>query len=109
MRQPSIRINWEAPTENTDGSSIPDPSVLTYRLYEDGALAVDEIAALNFELLMDGREQRPYTYTVTAVRFGLESPQSEPAVANFTVPTAPTNVTVEWFDSSETSVSGSVG
>ena len=101
MRQPSIRINWQAPTENVDGSAIPDPSVLTYRLYEDGKLVVDEIAALNFELLMEGREQKAYSYTLTAVRFGLESPQSEPAIANFIPPTAPSGVTVEWFDSFE--------
>jgi len=101
MRQPSIRINWVAPTQNVDGSPIPDPSVLTYRLYEDGELAVDDIGALNFELLMEGREQRAYTYTVTAVRLGLESAQSNPVTANFISPTAPTSVTVEWFDSFE--------
>jgi hypothetical protein len=81
---------------------------VSFRLYENSDLAVDEIGELNFSLLMDEKEFGDYEYYVTAVRNGLESAPSNAVVVNFTMPAAPTNLRAELVGSI-TSVSGSVG
>ena len=100
MRQPSLRFSWQAPQERTDGAALTPEEInkLHYRLYENGDLAVDDIGLLNFELLMSDKAHGSYTYTVTAVLYGLESPPSEPAVVNFIPPAAPRNFAVSWID-----------
>ena len=99
MRQPSVRFSWQAPTHLSDNTPITDTSVMTYRLYEDKVLAVDDIAVVNFELLMQDRPHKRYTYTVTAVRNGLESVHSNEVFVDFIPPNAPSNLEVVWFDS----------
>lgn len=84
----SIRFEWQ--------HEDPHPGQVHFRLYEDGEMAVDNIGQMNFELLMAGKPQGEYVYTVTAVRFGLESQHSEPVTANFTRPAAPTGFSASW-------------
>lgn len=76
-----IEFNW----------SHPNPDGLTFCLYEDGKKIIGDIAEMHFSLLMDGKEQKPYTYHATAVnQFGLESVPSNPAKVDFFAPSAPT-------------------
>jgi hypothetical protein len=79
-----LRFVWEHQDDH--------PDLVTFRLYEDGVLAVDSIGAMNFDLLMEDKEYGVYNYHVTAVRFGLESAPSETVTANFTPPSAPTGL-----------------
>jgi hypothetical protein len=108
---PRLLFSWGAPTGRTDGTQLTADEInkLNYRLYEDGALVVDDIGVLNFELLMNDKAEGTYSYTVTAVLYGLESAHSEPALVNFIRPAAPTNLIAEWVAGSETSVGGAVG
>ena len=76
--------------------NYPYASEVNYRLYEGGELAVDNIAEPNFSLTMDGKEYGDYSYYVTAVRNGLESPPSNTVIVNFTLPEAPTNLQFGW-------------
>jgi hypothetical protein len=73
----------------------PYVNEVSFRLYENSDLAVDEIGELNFSLLMDEKEFGDYEYYVTAVRNGLESEPSNTVVVNFTMPAAPTNLRAE--------------
>lgn len=84
----SIRFLWE--------HADPHPDQVHFRLYENGEQAVDDIGEMNFELLMNDKPPGEYVYTVTAVRFGLESQHSEPVTANFTRPAAPTGLSASW-------------
>ncbi len=101
--QPSILFSWSAPAGRTDGTALTpeETSALTYRLYENGELAVDTIGELEFTLLMEGKPHGQYTYTATAVEAlrGLESPPTEPVIINFIPPAAPTNFVASWIES----------
>ena len=88
----SLQFSWS----NTN----PDSNI-TYRLYEDGAQIVADIAVLNFTLIMDGKEEKEYTYYVTSFDEAtrLESVPSNSVPINFMTPTAPTNLVVGWLES----------
>jgi hypothetical protein len=102
MSQPHIPFKWDY-----DQPYVAD---VHFRLYEDGELVVDDIGELHFDLLMEGKELKEYTYHVTAVRseFDIESDPSNSLMVPFTKPAAPTNFRIdgEWATAS---VSGSVG
>lgn len=102
MSMPHIPMRWDYNPENLSGTF--------FRLYENDELVVDNIANPYFDLTMEGKEYGEYTYRVTAVRkdFMIESSPSNPYVANFTQPEAPTNLRAE-FPDGVVSVSGSVG
>ena len=74
------------------------PNNLEYRLYEDGAMIQDNIAVLNFSLLMDSKPYNTYSYHVTAVDLttGLESAPSGSVTVNFTIPAAPTGLSASF-------------
>ncbi len=101
--QPSILFNWGAPADRTDGTALTPQEIdaLTYRLYENGKLAVDDIGERQFTLLMEGKPHGQYTYTATTVEAlrGLESPPTEPVIINFIPPAAPTNFVASWIES----------
>jgi hypothetical protein len=112
MSQKSLLFSWTNPTQRTDESELTPDEIngLSYRLYEDGELIVDDIGEINFDLLLSGDESGVRSYTVTAV-LGiekLESPHSVPVAVNFTPAKAPTNLQVQW-SADEASVGGSVG
>lgn len=69
-----------------------------YRLYEDNELIVDNIEALHFDLIMDGKRHQKYEYHVTAVNktTNLESSPSNAVEVEFTVPKPPTNLQASW-------------
>jgi len=100
MRQPSLRFSWQAPLERTDGSLITpeEENKISYRLYENDQLVVDDIGLLNFELLMENKLHGTYKYHATAVLYGLESPPSEVVIVNFIPPAAPRSFSVFWID-----------
>lgn len=101
--QPSIQFSWQAPADRTDGTALTPEEInaLSYRLHENGELAVDQIAEVNFTLLMEGKPHGQYTYTLTAVEAlrGLESPPTEPVVINFIPPAAPVGFAASWIES----------
>ncbi len=74
------------------------PANLEYRLYEDGAMVVDNIGELSFSLNMEGKQPNQYSYYVTAVDLTtrLESDPSNAVSINFTLPAAPTGLTVSF-------------
>lgn len=73
-------------------SNPEEEGVDYYQLYEDGVLAVDNIAATNFDLIMDGKDQGAYLYSVAAVNeFGV-GPQSDPVSVNFILPSQVTGL-----------------
>lgn len=111
MRKPSLRISWIQPEARTDDTPLTDEerNRLVYRLYENGELAVDEIAELDFNLLMEDRPEGYYDLYVTAVLFGLESPPSDEVRVPFFTPAAPRDFAVSWSELHGASVSGSVG
>lgn len=76
-----------------------NPEGLTYRLYEDGTLAVDDIGEMKFTLLMEGKPYKAYGYHVTAYdsRTKLESEASNVVTVNFTIPAAPTDLRASWL------------
>lgn len=86
----SILFNWTH--ENPEG--------LTYRLFEDGELVVDEIGEMNFTLLMNGKPYKEYSYHVTAYdpRTKLESEASNVVTVNFMIPAAPRELRASWVD-----------
>jgi hypothetical protein len=87
-----INFNWTSPTTRTDGSAID--STITYNLYENGVKIVPNIGATNFSLLMDGKADGSYSYTVTAIDVsGRESAQSTPVQVNFYAPKSPAGLT----------------
>ena len=84
----SLSFNWNHDT----------PEGLTYNLYEDGVKVVSDIETLNFTLIMEGKEQKEYTYYVTSfdTRTKLESVPSQSVSVNFTQPSAPTGLSVSF-------------
>ena len=86
----SLNFTWS--------SGNPDGSPITYNLYEDGAKVVSDIAQLTFSLLMDGKDFGSYDYYVTSydTTTKLESIPSETLTVNFTIPSAPTGLSVSW-------------
>lgn len=95
----SLRFSWQSPVERTDGTQLSDEEInaLSYTLYEDDVPVVEDIAAIEFELLMDGKPEKQYKYAVTASLYRLESPQSEPVFVNFIRPTAPMSFGFSWI------------
>lgn len=90
----SIEFRWSHDGRREDGSVV---SGLHYRLYENGQLAVDDIAELHFSLLMEGKAFGKYAYHVTAVdMMGLESPPSNTKDIDFFRPSAPTGLTASF-------------
>ena len=85
----SIYFNWDA---------SPSPEVDYYRLYEDGVLVADKIGVLNFNLLMDGKEEKTFSYHVTAVAENaggnIESAPSNTVTYDFFVVAPPTGLRV---------------
>lgn len=71
-----------------------------FKLYENGKPIVDDIAALEFSLLMDGKAKGDYAYSVAAVdnKTHLESAQSASIVINFQLPAAPTGFKGSWAE-----------
>jgi len=65
-----------------------------FRIYENGAMIIDHVGALNFTVLMDGKAQGIYKYSATAVdkHTLLESDHSNEVAVNFTKPAAPTGL-----------------
>ncbi len=86
----SLSFSWRH--DNPAGSKI------TFNLYENGELAVDGIAQLQFSLLMDGKPHGEYSYYVTATdsKTKLESDPSESVSINFMVPASPDGFTASW-------------
>lgn len=86
----SIQFNWS--------ETNPDSNI-TYRLYENGSEVVSDIIVLNFTLIMDGKSEGEYVYYVTAFDGAtrLESVPSNSVTVNFTMPTAPTGLSVGWI------------
>lgn len=62
---------------------------VTFRLYEDGELIIDNIVELHLDVLMDGKEFGEYTYNVTAVLQGKESVKSNDYVVQYQPPAPP--------------------
>jgi len=83
--QPHVTIAWN--------HEDPNPELVKFKLYENGEMIIDEIAELNFVLLMTGKDYGEYTYQVQADKLGMLSDMSEPVTLNFTRPATPTNVT----------------
>ena len=100
MSQPHIPFRWDY--------DQPYADEVHFVLYEDGEPVVNDIGNLYFDLTMEGKEFKEYTYHVTAVRteYGIESDPSNTLTVNFTRPAAPTNFRI---DLEAVSVSGSVG
>jgi len=94
----SLRFSWQSPVERADGTQLSAEEIdaLSYTLYEDDVPVVKDIAALEFELLMDGKPEKQYKYAVTAVLYRLESAQSEPVYVNFIRPASPASLNVSW-------------
>lgn len=65
-----------------------------YRLYENGEMIIDNIAELQFTLLMTDKEPDTYAYHVTATdeRNGLESAPSNVVEVAFFPPVAPSGL-----------------
>lgn len=91
MATPHLKINWT----HTD----PEPHQVTFRLYENDVVIVDNIGEMKFSLLMEGKQQGVYAYSVDAVKYGIASDRSNSASVNFTQPTAPVDLTVSWIES----------
>jgi len=85
----TIRFSYEHPAA--------DDPLLSFRLHENGELAVQDIGGLEFDLLMDGKPEGEYRFFFTAYRLGFESQPSEEIVVNFTRPLPPTNLTFRWM------------
>lgn len=96
----------------------PDSPFIHFRLYEKlegaeaGEMIIDNIGALNYSLLMNGKPPGKHEYWATTVstefiEAGWESEASNSLIVDFTQPAAPTNFRIE--KTVETSVSGSVG
>lgn len=89
-----IEFKWSHDGKREDGSEV---SGLFFRLYENDALAVDNIGELHFSLLMDGRPKGTYRYSVTAVDSNLlESPKSNAVSVGFFAPSAPTGLSASF-------------
>ena len=86
----SLKFTW-----NDEYNDRPE---ITYNLYENNEKIVTDIAQLMFSLLMDGKDEGEYSYYVTAYDnlTKLESPPSNIISVNFTVPAAPTGLSVGW-------------
>ena len=86
-----LNFQWTAPTTRTDGSAL-GATPITYRLYEDGAEVVRNIAEPYFTLTDIGLGSKVYTVTSFDETTGLESVPSDPVTVNFVKPQAPTNL-----------------
>ena len=73
---PGITLTWQHDT----------PAGLTYNVYENDALIVENVGVLNFSIDMANRPSGNYIYQVSAVRTSdnVEGARSEPVTANFT-------------------------
>lgn len=91
MATPHLQINWT----HTD----PEPHQVTFRLYENDVVIVDNIGEMKFSLLMDEKAHGVYEYSVDAVKYGIASDRSNSAAVNFTAPAIPANLTVSWIES----------
>jgi len=78
---PSILLHW-----NYHQPYVRD---VTFRLYENNELIIDNIGELYLNLLMDGKEFGNYTYNVTAVLQGKESVKSNDFVVQYQKPNSP--------------------
>jgi len=78
-------------------SDANHPSVF-FRLYENQKMVVDNIAVMNFSLLMDGKAEGTYVYNATTVDKTtlLESVPSNTLTINFSKPAAPTGFKGSW-------------
>lgn len=76
-----INFSWD-PASDTD----------YYQLFEDGALAVDDILEPTFSLLMSGIPQGTHQYQVRGVNQFGEGPLSDPVEINFILPAKVTNL-----------------
>lgn len=97
----------------------PVPEHKHFRLYErlegetEGRPVIDNIGAMKYSLLMDGKPEGQHEYWVTTVSTefveeGWESEASNSLMVDFTRPAAPTNFRIESAFVTA-SVSGSVG
>lgn len=87
-----INFSWQAPTERADGSALNNP--VTYNLYLNGELYIEEIGALNFtttDIDQTGLLNFQVTAFDTVTR--TESLPSETVTVNFTPPASPTGFT----------------
>lgn len=91
MATPHLKINWT----HTD----PEPNQVTFRLYENDVVIVDNIGEMEFSLLMEEKEQGVYEYSVDAVKYGIASERSNSVSVNFTKPETPGDLTVSWIES----------
>jgi hypothetical protein len=101
MRQPGLLFSFQAPTQRSDGKPLTDSEIaaLHYRLYENGQLALDNIAVFEFEYLMKDKPQGEYDFTMTSVLYGIESDPASVPTVNFIQPAAPRNFAVSWIES----------
>ena len=74
------------------------PANLTFKLYENGVLIIDDIEEMKFSLLMEGREFGVYHYHNTAFDLitKLESVPGPTLDINFTRPAPPTGLTASF-------------
>ena len=85
----SLQFNWSHET----------PDNLTYNLYQNGEKVEENIATLNFTLIMEGQPLGEHSFYITAVDTStkLESIPSEVVSVNFTLPRAPDGLSVSWI------------
>lgn len=92
----TITFSWTKPTTRADGTELESIVPLSYKLYMDDTLWVDNIGELTFSAteIPEG----PHSFSVTAFdeTYRLESAKSEPVSVNFTRPAAPAGFTVSF-------------
>jgi len=89
----NLSFNWTESDPN-----YPSNKGLFFRFYENKVLIADNIAQLNFSVLMTGKPFGIYDYYATAVDAATKS-ESDPSnhfTVNFQKPAAPTGLTGSW-------------
>jgi hypothetical protein len=88
VSKPTLRFKWQHADEN--------PSDVTFTLWENDQPVVENIAVMDFDLLMEGKPEGVYRYNVTAEKFGMMSEPTPTITVNFTKPSAPFDLEISW-------------
>lgn len=87
----SLNFTWTKPATREDGSPLGD-SELTYKLYMDGDLAVDEILEPKFTMVSIPEGEHDFQVSAFDTKYRLESGKSPTVTVNFIKPSAPSGL-----------------
>ena len=89
-------LSWTPPTTREDGTALTDEDKLTYRVFEDAQVIVDNIDATYLSVNAEDNSKHESRLMTLIAATGLESAISEPLPVNFIKPLPPTGLSVSF-------------